>query len=85
MLFNIFNRSGNFSRFVEKIYQQIHFVFLFDQILFDWYLKKNHLHFLTSPFRLILNDPISHVLVLNISRQVDIFKKKEKCIKLEAL
>lgn len=85
MLFNIFNRSGNFSRFVEKIYQQIHFVFLFDQILFDWYLKKNHLHFLTSSFRFILNDPISHVLVFNISRQVDIFKKKEKCIKLEAL
>lgn len=85
MLFNIFNRSGNFSRFVEKIYQQIHFVFLFDQILFDWYLKKKSFAFFNFSFRLILNDPISHVLVFNISRQVDIFKKKEKCIKLEAL
>lgn len=38
-------------------------------------LKKNHLYFLTSAFRLILN-PI-HVPILNISRQINSFKKKK--------
>lgn len=77
MLFNIFNRSGNFSRFVEKIYQQIHFVFLFDQILFDWYLKKNHLHFLTSPFDLFWTI-LYPMFLYSIFHVKSTFSKKKK-------